>query len=245
MKIKKQQTTTTTRKSTRIKRRYYRRKTNLFKSAYFKNDPSITMLNLAKQRTFTISKTLPYTSCFYVSPSQSNYGTTLRFDPAGVYGNSSNAAGPASMPDWPSLSACFDLYKVNYIKLHIFLDSTGNIDTDPVHLWYRYNYEPQVGTPTLAGIEQLPKVFRKTFTSQNNRFTYIIKPKELAVNVGLTQTATTLTTDNISWRPIAHKFTDVDKPCVLYGFQFFIDNTTAAQTLRMEVEYNVSFRYGK
>lgn len=210
-----------------------------------KKDPTIDILNYCRPQYMTTSKTLSYANCNILAGGVSNYGIGYTFDPAGVYGNYSSVGGPASMPDWASFSSVFDFYRVNYIKIHLYADTNANLDTDPIIMWCRYNYEPSVGTPTLNGITQLPKVMKKTFSSQNTHLTYVIRPTQVIWGAGAVQTATALTTDNVGYNIVKHKWTDVNKPVRLYGFQLFFDNTTTAQTIKMEVEYNVSFRYGK
>lgn len=239
-------------KSRRYSKRNYRRsrysKSNVIKKTdkLMRIDNTVNIMNQTSPRQImTVSKTLSYPNAFRISPSQSGQGFTLRFDPSGNYGNTSITAGPASMPDWTSLASVFDFYKVNYIKLHMFIDTTASLDTDPVQVYMRYNYEPSVITPTLQGMEQLPKVIRKVFNSNSPRYTYVIRPHQLSLATSTVQSATALTTDNVSWGLKRHQWTDVNKPCMLYGFQFFFDNTTASQIINFEIEYNVSFRYGK
>lgn len=206
-------------------------------------DPSICLMNAGKLPTLTLSKALNYTLCNYVAGASAGAGNAFVFDPSGTYGNCSASGGPLAMPDWTSLKNVFDLYRVNWIKIHMFSQNTTasglSADADPMDVYMRYNYESQITTPTLAGITQVPKVIKKTFTQDRPRYTYMIKPKvESAMyNVGA----------SAGWgRGLVNmKWTDVDSPVQLYGFKFYVDRQLTGQQLFFEIEYNVSFKYSK
>lgn len=202
-------------------------------------DPTVSFLNMRPPPKYNLTKCIPNTSLNYIASGSTNVGGSFVFDPSGQYGNTNPSGLGTAMPDWTNLSGLFDYYKVNFIKVHIWADTTGNLDTDPIVMWMRYNYEPNVSVPSLAGMLQLPKVIKKTFTSQRPRYTYVIKPKveDNVYNTGLTATAGRAL-QNAPW-------IDVNNPAQLYGFQYFVDNTSASQTIRFEIEYNVSFKYNK
>lgn len=203
-------------------------------------DPSIELVNFQKNPIITVSKTCPYTSCNSIAGAVNGAGNSFIFDPSGTYGNVSSGGGSLVMPDFTSLTGVFDLYRVNYIKIHMFADwGNGGTSTDPQELYMRYNYEPSVLTPTLAGMTQLTKVIKKTFTPDRPRYTYIIKPKVRAAIYNSGAAA--------GWgnEIRSMKWTDVQNPVQLLGFSFYCPGQITGQSIRFEIEYNVSFKYSK
>lgn len=206
-------------------------------------DPTVRRLNPLRGQTLRVQKTVTYDDTFRVLASaspQSSYAVV--FDPSGTYGNSSISNGPIAMPDWTSLKACFDQYKVNSITLNMKHLNTGTVEPDDnqVQLYYRYNYESQVTAPSFDGLASLPGTIVKTFTNTSPSVTYTFYPKCFVTvyNEGLLA-AQGREAKEMSW-------CDVDDPVQLYGFQMVLANGTLPnQFIVFDITYDVTFKYGK
>jgi len=157
------------------------------------------------------------------------------FDPSGAFGNSGVALAPVNITDWGSLTAIYDQYRVNWIKLTFTWTNSGG-GTCP--LFIRYNYDPDVTVPTLTGMSQLANLHEKSFTNVSPKYTYIFKPMELTLKDNFTSA---LATEGRGVKE--HSWTDVTYPVELFGVQFMTNFALiAGMNLYFEVEYDISFK---
>lgn len=207
-------------------------------------DPTIVKLNRFKPAPVTFEKTSP--AVFTLGPSTAASAWSLIFDPSGTYntfaGSSTGSLG--TMPDWSSLTAIYNLYRVRKIVVTFRAETTGStvssLDDDSLGIVERYNYEKSVVTPTAAGISQLTEAQSKKFTSQHPQHQYTIYPKACYE----VQNSAILASQGVSLMP--QRWTDVNFPCQLYGFQWAMTNATNAQTqMYIDITYVVDFKYNK
>lgn len=209
-------------------------------------DPSVQRLNGGRPQTITVKRTNPVTQTILITSATGATGGTITFDPSGTFGNVGVGGTPLAMPDWSSFKACFDYYRVNGIKLTWTLAETaGTAVDDPQEnspiVYYRYNYESSVVTPSLTGITQVSNCMKKVFTPTNPMTSYNIVPKVLDI---VETTGSVLASQ--SYRLRDPGWIDVNLPAVIYGFQYFIEIQLAThQSLQLDVEYDISFKYGK
>lgn len=157
------------------------------------------------------------------------------FDPSGTYGNAGVALAPVGLTDWASMTAMYDMYRVNWIKLTFTWTNSGG-GTCP--LFIRYNYDIDVTVPTLTGMAQLANLTEKSFTNVSPKFSYIFKPKQATLVDNFTSG---LATEGRSI--VDHTWTDVTYPVELWGVQLMTNFAlVAGMNLFFEVEYDISFK---
>lgn len=201
-------------------------------------DPSVRILNPLRPRSARVQKTISETLTY----GQNITGVTplyaFIFDPSGTYGNASTAGTGLAMPDWSSYAAIYDQYRVNSITLVFrFHDVTAGA-TIQFPLWIRYNYDFAVSVPTMTGAMQLSRVMQKEFSAEHLVQKYKFYPKVAIVQEnGAIFSSSSLKVTKQGW-------TDVDRPCELWGIQFASDQAlTGNQHIYFSIIYDVSFRY--
>lgn len=187
-------------------------------------DSSIKLLNSGKQKKYRCKKSVALDSLSYSNTAAA--GLFITFDPSGTVGTF------AGIPEWASFAQLFDEYKVNWITVTFELrDSVALTETNN-YLYYRYCYDDSTTTPTLAQLSELPNIYQKNFTSTNPNVQYRLKPKVRIVSDAAT-----------GGQVQSMKFSDVDKPFIIWGLSFYHSALSATQTLVMNIEYDMTFKY--
>lgn len=197
-------------------------------------DPTVRVTNVRREHPVRFVKTIDYNRTI-------NYGVgttpaqAFIFDPSGTNGNTGVGLTPVGLTDWASLTALYDQYKVNWIKMTFTWTNSGG-GTCPLYI--RYNYDPDVTVPTFAGMAQLANLTEKSFTNVSPKFTYIFKPVEMALVDNFTSGIATE-----GRAPREHQWTDVTYPVELWGCQLMTNFAlVAGMNLFFEIEYDVSFK---
>lgn len=209
-------------------------------------DPTIRIINPFRPKPLMVQKTLTENQIVHFNASNVLYA--FIFDPSGSYGNCSVGGSSIAMPDWGQYTggvgtSLYNQYKVTKIKMTFrYLDTDGTSST--FGLWMRYNYDPLISTPTLAGVSQLNNVKFKTFTAQSPVCQYTVYPRVHYLVQGNPTLNTPLTTTQQSLRIAKMGWTDVNFPSQVFGMQIASAFALgAAQFLEVQVEYHVKFRY--
>ena len=197
------------------------------------NDSSIRTLNAAKNLPYFCSRSATFNS-FSVSPSTGGAGQIYNFDPSGTYGS---GFGNQTMRDWSSFAGIFDQYCVKKIRVTFSLSDTAAGPGTSLKLYCRYNYDLNFGTPTLSSLSDLSMIQEKTFTETAPDFTYTIYPKVSVTEVNSGVLASQgRKIQNMGW-------VDVNAPVQLMGIVYWLASTDSTQTVFMNVEYEIGFRY--
>lgn len=155
------------------------------------------------------------------------------FDPSGTYDTQG-----LQMPEWVNYYNTYDQYKVHYIKITMQYLTTGAVTgLDNIVLYGRYNYDRNI-TLTMSSIQQKSFVKMHTFTPEHPIITFKVYPR---VNILQQTSGATLALQ--SERVSKVGWTDVDHPCELQGFMYVCPLLPTNVSIRIDVEYCVSFRY--
>lgn len=205
-----------------------------------KEDSSIKIMNTKVMKPLFVERTLDETLTLTVAGSTIP-ATTMVFDPSGLYGNTSFGRGGLTMTDWASCTGLYNFYRVKYVKIIArYHDSTLLSSNINYPLWLRYNYEPSVTVPSLAGVTSLSRVMLKTFTKDKLTVSYTLYPK-VAFDL---QNGAILASQGKGMK--SQPWTDVNFPAQLYGFQMISDETLPPNaTIFFEITYGVQFKYSK
>lgn len=169
-------------------------------------------------------------------------GVTLNaiFDPSGTYDVAFGyGAGTTQMPDWGNYVNIFDKYKVNWIEIEININNLSTSISFGDVIWSRYNYSltPPAACAGPNGMQELANIQADTLTADKQQLVYRLVPM---VNSAVYNTGTF---SAAGLEMARHTWTDVNRPCQLYGYVMGFPYGVAATTsMTISVTYNISFK---
>lgn len=149
---------------------------------------------------------------------------------------------PSSMPDWSSIIALYNRYKMRKITYTFNLQSTAGATTslysyDLPRIFIRYNYDSNLGSGgVLAKLQECPNVKVHQFTPEKTTFSYSYYPHILQpVYLSALSTA---------YKIAPQQYIDIVYGTVPhYGIMWYVDNLTTSLSLTYDISWETSFKY--
>jgi len=145
-----------------------------------------------------------------------------------------------SMPDFTSITALYNRYKMKKITYTFNLQATGGFSLfalDLPKMLIRYNYDSNLtGAGILAKLQEIDNVVQFQFTPEKTQFSYSYYPKTIS-QVYLSGIA-------IGYKLNPQQYIDKfysDVPH--YGIMWYIDNLATGLQITYDIAYEVSFKY--
>jgi len=184
------------------------------------------------------------------------------FDPSGVIvsvpylaGNLNNLV--ANMPNVPyngvtefaSFVQVFDQYKINKIKLHIKAIDTDNslaLKSPTIYMRYNYDYNNSTAINYIAAGTAPQNSYIKTVMDMTDVKAHQFTPEHPVIDYTIfprVQKTQGYVGGAISQQIAKMPWTDVNAPVAVLGFILVGDGLYTGQTLTVDLEYDISFRY--
>jgi len=188
----------------------------------------------------TQNSTKPKTQVFVKTQLAYNNPVALEYIGAGTSITSIGGATASAMPDFSSISALYNRYKILSITYNWNLQTTGALSLynyDLPKILVRYNYDANLTSASVpTKMEQIPNVKQFQFTQDKTQFSYTYYPRA--------NEPVYLSGISTGYKLAKQQFIDVAYSNVpMYGIMWYVDNLGTGLKLSLDITYKVAFKY--